>query len=323
MSQDRATEAKAGESGPEPAAVDPVRAGAPTDLAGVAVGDPGALLALQRRAGNRAVARAVARRPLQRKKTDPLGHKTISASVGQSSYNLPDDVATVAFLLNKVPAAQGGTTVPLKSDGSASKDDIAALTAAIFEFQRAQKGLSQDGHVDPGEATLARLNTFDVDFFPISPGDIQFPPDPPPVKVDTSGPRGVTTHEHEVLKDVYGDHLDVSKLVIVFNAILGAGSTRTIGNTIEVQGATMTEHTLIHEAGHAYQYQRGDHYIASSLWAQFQSTIRHGDRNFAYKYNDLVDKKVPFDNWNAEQQAEWIADHAALPPSRRGEAGYP
>src|SRR5207253_2275965 len=129
-----------------------VRAGAPLTLAAVTAGRPDAVLALQRRVGNRAVARALARRQLQRKKTDPLGHKTISASVGHSSYNLPEDVATVAFLLNKVPSAQGGSTIPLKSDGSVSKEDIAVLTAAILQFQQAQKGLSQDGHVDPGEA---------------------------------------------------------------------------------------------------------------------------------------------------------------------------
>jgi len=105
--------------------------------------------------------------------------------------------------------------------------------------------------------------------------------------------------------------------------VLGAGSTRTIGNTIEVEGASMSEHTLIHEAGHVYQYQRGDHYVASALWAQFQSTIRHGDRGYAYDYADLVRDNVPFDNWNSEQQAEWIADNRKLPPSRRGEPGYP
>jgi hypothetical protein len=321
-SQDRANEAQT-ESASVPAPAVTARAGAPLTLAALTAGHPDAVFALQRRAGNRAVTRALARRELQRKKSDPLGHKTISASVGHSSYNLPEDVATVAFLLNKVPSAQGGPTIPLKSDGSVSKEDIAVLTAAILQFQQAQKGLSQDGHVDPGEATLARLNSLDVDFFPISPGDIQFAPDPEPPAVDTRGPRGVNTSEHDLLKSVYGDHLDISKIVIVFNAVLGAGSTRTIGNTIEVQGGSMSDHTLIHEAGHAYQYQLGDHYIASSLWAQFQATIRHGDRGYAYQYEDLVDKKVPFDNWNAEQQAEWIADHRQLPPSRRGEPGYP
>jgi hypothetical protein len=321
-SQDRANEDQT-ESVSVPAPAGTARAGAPLTLGALTAGRPDAVLALQRRAGNRAVTRALARRQLQRKKSDPLGHKRISASVGQSSYNLAEDVATVAFLLNKVPSAQGGPTIPLKSDGSVSKEDIAALTAAILQFQQAQKGLSQDGHVDPGEATLGRLNSFDVDFFPISPGDIQFAPDPEPPAVDRSGPRGVNTREHELLKSVYGDHLDIGKIVIVFNAVLGAGSTRTIGNTIDVQGPSMSDHTLIHEAGHAYQYQLGDHYIASSLWAQFQAAIRHGDRGYAYQYEDLVDKKVPFDNWNAEQQAEWIADHRQLPPSRRGEPGYP
>ena len=321
-SQDRANEAQT-ESAPVPAAAGTGRAGAPLTLAALTAGRPDAVLALQRGAGNQAVTRVLARRQLRRKKSDALGHKTISASVGLSSYNLTEDVATVAFLLNKVPSAQGGPTTALKSDGSVSKEDIAALTAAILQFQQAQKGLSQDGRVDPGEATLVRLNSFDVDFFPISPGDIQFAPDPAPAAVDTSGPRGVNTREHDLLKSVYGDHLDIGKIVIVFNAVLGAGSTRTIGNTIEVQRGSMSDHTLIHEAGHAYQYQLGDHYIASSLWAQFQATIRHGDRGYAYEYQDLVDKNVPFNNWNAEQQAEWIADHQTLPPSRSGQPGYP
>jgi len=38
------------------------------------------------------------------------------------------------------------------------------------------------------------------------------------------------------LKSVYGDQLDVSKILIVFNAVLGAGSTRTIGNTGQQEG---------------------------------------------------------------------------------------
>jgi hypothetical protein len=279
-----------------------------------------AALALQRLAGNRAVAEAL---QVQRKKTDRIRRKRIQASVGKGGYNQTDDVATIQFLLNNVPVDSGGPAQPLTSDGEVAGGNFRDTLSAILNFQRHQDGLIQDGRVDPGLGTLARLNTYDSMFGRIEPGDIYVPPSDAPVKVEEGNPRFLTQREADLLRAVYGDKLDTTKIMITFNAILGTGSTRTIGNTIDAEGATLTDHTLVHEAGHCYQYQRGDAYITSSLSAQAWAVVTHFDRNAAYDYSDVVAKKIPFDNWNSEQQAEWIADHNSLPPSRVGSAGYP
>lgn len=135
--------------------------------------------------------------------------------------------------------------------------------------------------------------------------------------------RALTSREITLLTGVYGSHLDYSKIRINEESWLAAGATRTTGNTINISGTTITDDTLIHEAGHCYQNQRGDHYIASSLWAQGAAVVTHWDRNRAYDYSAEEAASKPYDDWNSEQQAQWIEDHRALPPSRRGAAGYP
>ncbi|MGA2014758.1 MAG: hypothetical protein ABSH51_30115 [Solirubrobacteraceae bacterium] len=279
----------------------------------------GSVLALQRIAGNHAVVRT-----LQRKRSDPLRRKKIQASVGKGGYNLPDDLATIQFLLNDVPVADGGPASPLTSDGVASGSNFTDTLAAILNFQQHQDGLFKDGRVDPGEKTLARLNSYDSMFGRLDPGDIVVPSDPPAPPAAVENPRHLNTREGDLLRKVYRDKLDTGKILLTFNALLGAGSTRTLGNTIDVEGPTIDDHTLVHEAGHCYQYQRGDHYVASSLAAQGWAALTHwGDRNPAYDYSDVVAKSVAFDDWNSEQQAEWIADNNTLPPSRLGLPGYP
>ncbi|MBZ5624792.1 MAG: peptidoglycan-binding protein [Acidobacteriia bacterium] len=87
----------------------------------------------------------------------------ISASVGKfdhgarQCHNIPSDQSIVISLLNRVGRAQGGRREdPLPNNprwGVASP----ALYEAILTFQRTNR-LSVDGHVDPGEATLRRLD---------------------------------------------------------------------------------------------------------------------------------------------------------------------
>ncbi|MBK7238278.1 MAG: hypothetical protein IPI02_22815 [Sterolibacteriaceae bacterium] len=87
----------------------------------------------------------------------------ISASVGRSDngtrqcHNLPADQSLVIGLLNRIGQAQGGRREnPLPTNvvrGAATTD----LYQAILAFQRAQH-LSVDGHVDPEQATLRRLD---------------------------------------------------------------------------------------------------------------------------------------------------------------------
>jgi hypothetical protein len=84
--------------------------------------------------------------------------RTISASVGVNAANRQPDVITVQELLNKVPPLQGGPEVKLKIDGLCWQK----TQTAIRNFQRSNMGHKwPDGRVDPGGATLARLNSFD------------------------------------------------------------------------------------------------------------------------------------------------------------------
>jgi hypothetical protein len=83
--------------------------------------------------------------------------KAIHNKVGrQPARNEPDDAEIVADLLMRVSAADGGPELvifPAPFPGMSSP----SLVAAIERFQRRQMGFS-DGRVDPGGATLARLN---------------------------------------------------------------------------------------------------------------------------------------------------------------------
>ena len=79
--------------------------------------------------------------------------KTITGSVGRGGRNFPaSDVMTVQYLLNCVPASQGGPIQELAVDGAVGPKTI----AAIDRFQRANGGAC-DGRVDPGGATLRAL----------------------------------------------------------------------------------------------------------------------------------------------------------------------
>jgi peptidoglycan hydrolase-like protein with peptidoglycan-binding domain len=83
--------------------------------------------------------------------------KTITGSVGRGGKNYPaSDVMTVQYLLNCVPATQGGPAKELAVDGAAGPKTIAAIEG----FQRKLGGFA-DGRVDPGGATLRALQARD------------------------------------------------------------------------------------------------------------------------------------------------------------------
>ena len=88
--------------------------------------------------------------------------KTIRASVGKAGVNASVDVMTIQYLLNCVPAGDGGPAQELAVDGF-----IGPLTnAAIARFQQTQLGRS-DGRVDPSGQTLPVLQSYDP--FPNAP----------------------------------------------------------------------------------------------------------------------------------------------------------
>jgi hypothetical protein len=127
-------------------------------------------------------------------------------------------------------------------------------------------------------------------------------------------PRGLTDDEIAILRPVYGDHLDYSAISINESSVIAFGGIpRTIDNTINIPGQSLDRKTLIHEAGHCWQYQHGIPVIAPSLIAQFHAWRTTGSRGAAYDWHGVESRGVPFGDWNPEQQATWIEDHETLP----------
>jgi peptidoglycan hydrolase-like protein with peptidoglycan-binding domain len=88
--------------------------------------------------------------------------KNVGSAVGYGGSNLFQNVTTVQYLLNCVPATRGGPVPELVVDGLAGPKTI----AAIRKFQTATFG-SADGRVDPNGATIHALQGFDP--FPEQP----------------------------------------------------------------------------------------------------------------------------------------------------------
>lgn len=82
--------------------------------------------------------------------------KSITATVGEGSTNIPADVATVQYLLNCVPVSQGGPTKELKIDGFAG----VVTNEAINRFQKVHFGAS-NSRVESGGQTLDELKKYD------------------------------------------------------------------------------------------------------------------------------------------------------------------
>jgi len=78
----------------------------------------------------------------------------IGKSVGQGGFNVQDDVRKIQRLLNLVSVGDGGPIIPLKEDGIIGPKTLAAIKA----FQLRQS-TGHDVRVDPGGATLQRLNS--------------------------------------------------------------------------------------------------------------------------------------------------------------------
>jgi len=144
--------------------------------------------------------------------------------------------------------------------------------------------------------------------------------------------RKLTDDEKKYAKEIYHDSVDFDAITITRNSIAATGAARTIGNTINLEpshfvGDTMELSpagmlTLIHEMGHVWQYQNGGlAYIPSSLIPQIVAGVTGQSRNVAYDWRAAIRAKIPWENWNAEQQAECISDYnEAL---RRIEGGDP
>jgi peptidoglycan hydrolase-like protein with peptidoglycan-binding domain len=82
--------------------------------------------------------------------------KSVKGAVGIGGANVRTDVATVQYLLNCVPAGQGGPAPELAVDGLVGPKTI----AAIRKFQASAFGKA-DGRVDPGGRTIKTLQAYD------------------------------------------------------------------------------------------------------------------------------------------------------------------
>jgi len=83
--------------------------------------------------------------------------KAIQSAVGLGRANSSQlDVMTVQYLLNCVPAAQGGPKHELAVDGIVGAHTV----QAIFRFQRSWLGFA-DGWIGPAGKTFTRLLQFD------------------------------------------------------------------------------------------------------------------------------------------------------------------
>lgn len=133
--------------------------------------------------------------------------------------------------------------------------------------------------------------------------------------------RRLTDEETTDARDIYRNSLNYSKIVLTRDSILSIGASKTIGNTIHLEDSLFHEDTmsltsqgrriLIHEMGHVWQYQNGGlAYIPKALWAQLQSTVKTGSMDGAYEWEKVKD--TPWEDWNPEQQAEFIEDYYSI-----------
>jgi hypothetical protein len=136
--------------------------------------------------------------------------------------------------------------------------------------------------------------------------------------------RKLTDEEKALLREVYGDSIDLDAIRIKDGGALNnAMAPHTVGNTIylphnntgslTVRNAdgsislTPNGELLVHETGHVWQSQNaGGDYISQSLYNQAKGSIEGGSRDDAYNYFPDVSAGKPFSELNPEQQADYI-----------------
>lgn len=137
--------------------------------------------------------------------------------------------------------------------------------------------------------------------------------------IATTRYRRLTPDERTYAREIFLDSIDYDIVEITRNSMAAEGAARTVGNSINLLdhhfvGDTMDLSpggllTLIHELGHVWQYQNGGlDYISSSLVHQAVAAGR-GTRNAAYNWRAADDARIPWESWNAEQQAQCISDY--------------
>jgi hypothetical protein len=137
--------------------------------------------------------------------------------------------------------------------------------------------------------------------------------------------RPLFDSEIKYAKEIFADSLDYSVIRITRHNLASTGASKTIGNTIHLQdgdekyplfaqdGKNLTEigrRVLIHEMAHVWQYQNGGwKYAPDSLLSQLGAFITTGKRENAYHWKEPHSKKVPWEQWNPEQQASAVEEY--------------
>jgi hypothetical protein len=137
--------------------------------------------------------------------------------------------------------------------------------------------------------------------------------------------RGLTSEEIKYLRDVFGQSINYSKINVVRGDIRSAGASKVLGDTIYLEdfwgdkavfqkdGRSLTAHGLIllsHEVTHVWQFQNGGwEYATAALKANFWAAITTGDRNNAYNWRKPHNARLPWSQWNPEEQAKAMEDY--------------
>jgi hypothetical protein len=134
--------------------------------------------------------------------------------------------------------------------------------------------------------------------------------------------RMLTDSEIALAQSIYGDDIDLSAVVLVFDSVYCYFAPITLGSTIHINsswskldttsdltGKSSAHHVLMHELEHVSQYQRGGwSYLLESLVVQSVALVSRGSRNEAYRWEERIFDGTPFIDWNPEEQAQGIAD---------------
>jgi hypothetical protein len=140
--------------------------------------------------------------------------------------------------------------------------------------------------------------------------------------------RGLTDNEKRILVSVFGNELDYGKIRVHIGGVFTVlGYSRGVGNRIcvitgdiEINGE-VKDKTLIHEAAHVWQYNRiiGMVYApravvqhaAAYITEMMPTNIKYNPYDYGY-----LEKKIPWDFWPPEAQAEWITNNRKLPDTQ-------
>ena len=125
--------------------------------------------------------------------------------------------------------------------------------------------------------------------------------------------RGLTDAEATLLEGVYGDSVDLAAVRLVPGraGVFGASERPfTLGATVYLKRETLSDHVLVHECAHVWQYQHlGSRYAFDAVWAQWRV------KPDAYVWADELGRgRRHWHEFNREAQAKFLEDIARFEP---------